>query len=574
MNGYFKIEGTDTDNLVPEQGASHENAADTLRRLIYEASELATEAEKGVAHPDVQAVQPSATIPEQQTLVDAGFPPLPPMAASAAPAAETLVPAAPDTSNVGVATTTTPLDTPNAETAVPPAAPPVDMSSIYDDAASTPPAEDSSTINAYTAIQEHRQKKRRGRIIKSLAAAAVLAALVGGGAWWMQQNRAANEDSPLLQTDIVTHGDYETSVSASGLTRPLSSAEVTPEVDGIIAEVNVVEGDYVQKGDVLFVVRNEALDKALNDAKQAVTDAQKNVDDAQESVNKAEATLTQATNDYNRIMATGYASQEEADAAGAGAEQALESAQSAQKAAQTELDTAKKALTSAQDAQKEAQTNADKRVVTAPRDGTIITMNAKTGAAIGSSSGGSGDSSPSGSLITIGDLSQMRVTVQVNEVDISEIAAGQTANVTFSALSDLQLPATVEHISAVSSGSNNADVMAGGGIVTYDVDLLIPEPDQRVKPGMTARVDIITEDIPDVDMVPVGALSDNGDGTYSIYVVNEADNTTIERMVEVVAQNATTAVISGNVADGDIVQLVSAEVVDEDDEGNWEVAVG
>lgn len=509
-------------------------------------------------------------------------------------------PIAASAATVGAAAIAANAVAPTGAVAPPPPPPPPSAAPVFEPAMGpadtkavdpfAPDAQDAGTIDAYTAIQEGRKKKRRNRIITSLVAAALLLGLIGAGGFWLQgQNPENSDEAPTIPTDVVTFGNYETTVSASGATRPDSSAEVTPEVDGIISEVNVAEGDYVQKGDVLLLIKNDSLDVALTDAKDGVADAQKTVDRAQEGLNKAQndlsvadANLNSADAHYQTIMGTSFTSQEEADAAGDDAYQAREQAQSSYDAAreavdnaQSELDSSRKALHKAQETEKEAQEAADKRVVTAPRDGTVISMHAKTGAAVGGATSSDGAGAVSGSLATIGDLTQMRVTVQVNEVDISKIATGQSATVTFSALNDLELPATVERISAVSSGSEgDASMDMGGGIVTYDVDLVIPEPDPRVKPGMTARVVIVTESINDVMMVPESALTDNGDGSYSIYVVNEKDNTSIERMVNVLAQNGSMAAIEGNVAEGDVVQLSNIDMSEETSEdGELEEAV-
>lgn len=422
---------------------------------------------------------------------------------------------------------------------------------------STPLADDASTISAYSAIKEHRQKKRRSRVIKSVAAAAVLAAIAAGAFIWSQNNNAATEEAPA-DTTLVTAGTYETKITASGVTNPISSAVVTPEVDGIITDVLVSEGDYVQEGQKLFEIKNETLDKAVHDAERALHTAEQQAKTAQDAHNIA-------LNHLNTVMVTEYDSMESAQAA-------VDEAQMSEEESQTALDTANDAVDAARETLQQAQDQAARRIIASPRAGTVVEVKAETGASVGGAAGGNGTQA-GGGLATIGDLSQLRVNVQVNEVDINSIQTGQLAEVTFSALPDVMLNATVEHVSAVSSGASQSEAGAGGsggsGLVTYDVSMVIAEPDPRVKSGMTARVNIVTERLEGQLMVPLDALVDNGDGTGMITVMND-NGTTIDRTVQIVAKNSTTAAITGNVAEGDEVVLSSTESEESADETNLE----
>ena len=186
-------------------------------------------------------------------------------------------------------------------------------------------------------------------------------------------------------------------------------------------------------------------------------------------------------------------------------------------------------------------------------------MNAVNGASVGSSTPGAGNAGP---LITIADLSQMKVNVQINEVDISRIAVDQKAQVSFTALRDLYCDAVVTHVSAVSS--NGADAGAsydnpGRSIVSYTVDLLISSPDASIKPGMTANVDIMIQHMDNVLTVPLVAVMDDGDGAY-VNVVTSRDEKgypQVKRVsVTVKAQSSTTAVIEGaGIEDGTEVMI-------------------
>ena len=157
----------------------------------------------------------------------------------------------------------------------------------------------------------------------------------------------------------------------------------------------------------------------------------------------------------------------------------------------------------------------------------------------------------------IADLSQMTVSVEVNEIDILKVEAGQDAVLTFSAIPDLELVGTVSHIATVDTGSADGANMGYGGTVTYKVDLLIEQPDPRLKPGMTAKASIESQKIENTLMVPVSAVQTTSANEGFVYVVDPEDPTNMqERAIEIVASNGLTMAVKGSIAEGDEIMLV------------------
>ncbi len=392
--------------------------------------------------------------------------------------------------------------------------------------------EDEETRNAMASLLAHRKKRRRRNIVIGIVAAcAVLGVLV----WTVtSQQTASSPEEPALQTTPVMRGEFKDEVKASGNVQPMSSVVVTPEVDGIISEVFVSEGDYVEAGTTLLTIRNDSLDKAVREA------------DIQ--LRSAKTQLSSAKENYNTAYKAYYADQTD-----------LATVNSAADA----VDSAQLALETAQSAYDDAVATADKRTVTAPASGTIVVMNAVEGSAVGSGAGAGAaatvSSGASGALITIGDLSQMTVSVQVNEMDISKVSVGQAARATFSALPNVELDATVTRIATVSSADASSALSGyGGNVVTYAVDLLIPNPDPSLKPGMTASVTISSTDIPDALMLPLSAVDGEGDQAMVSVVTGQDDSgfpTTEARHVTVLASNGTMAAVEGDIAEGDEVVI-------------------
>ena len=335
-------------------------------------------------------------------------------------------------------------------------------------------------------------------------------------------------------TTFVDRGDFTEAVEASGAAKPVTSVVVNPEVGGTIESVNVAEGDTVQEGDVLLTVKNDELDKAIRDAEMGVRDARL-------GVNQAWATYNEACSKYNNWIPTYDKDGNETGSEREGDANSVEEAERG-------IERANNGLSDAQEAYNIAVANAEKRTVRAPKSGSVVVMNAQVGASTDSAAN-------AGGLIQIADLTQMTVKVQVNEVDISRVSVGQMAKATFSALPGVELDAQVTRIATV-AGSGEDSYGYGGGVVTYDVSLLIPQPAAELKPGMTANVHIMLQSVPDTLMVPSSCVAmDEAGGSYVMVVTDYETGAVERRSVTVRASDQTTSAIEGDVSEGDEVLL-------------------
>lgn len=399
---------------------------------------------------------------------------------------------------------------------------------------------------AYESLMAHR-KKRRGRrlaIAGVIGGIIIVAALINGAMTFLVP---AAPPQPV-RTATLSRSDFVESVEASGAAMPVSSVVVTPEVDGIIDTVSVAEGSVVNEGDQLLTLRNPTLDKTVREAELGLRTARTQLDQARSALSQARSAAQAAS------AAAGL------EGAGMGNPQdAVDQAKSAVSAAELDVERAREAYN-------DAVALANKRTVCAPASGTVIVMNAVEGAGIGAAVGAAGAAATNGPLIQIADLSQMTVRVQVNEIDISRVAVGQTARVTFSALPGAEMDATVTRIATVAtgSGSSGAAAMMGGGgsgVVTYEVELLIPQPAAGLRPGMTANVEIYLQREQNALIAPVGAVGTSDDGARYVYVQTDDEGTAFERRpVEVSAESTTDAVIKKGVAEGDIIAIDPYEI--------------
>lgn len=365
-------------------------------------------------------------------------------------------------------------------------------------------------LKAKRAERRHKKLVRRG-IAAGIVGGIILIAIIVSVVLNSQPQSAGG---PV--TGMVMEGTFTTTVEAKGQLKPISASVVSPSVDGTVAQINVQAGQSVNEGDVLMTIKNDELDNAVAEAQRAVAAAQEDLNNARAALAAAQAAPAM-------------------DADGAAAPTDTTADASA-------VSSAQRNLASAQATLEQANAKAAERTVKAPSSGSIVELNAKVGATVaGGVVMGEGDTNGGKQCMQIADLSKMKVTVQVGEKDIAKIAVGQSANVTYPAFPDIVSQGTVTAIASVANADNS---YGGGGSVTFNVDILIEAPDSRLKPGMTAEVSVVTEQLDDVVMVPTMALmTEDGESYYVNLATDDEGKETRRVKVTVVTQNDNDAVV-------------------------------
>ncbi len=375
---------------------------------------------------------------------------------------------------------------------------------------------DISDEEAYAKLKAKRAERRRKKLIRrGIAVGVVVAiALIAIIATLVINAQPAGTNGPV--TDMVTEGTFTTTVEAKGQLKPISASVVSPSVDGTVEKINVQAGQSVNEGDVLMTIKNDALDSAVSEAQRAVAAAQEDLNNAKVALAAAQAAPTTDSD--------GSTGPSDANANA------------------NAVSTAQRNLASAQAALEQATAKAAERTVKAPSSGSIVELNAKVGATVtGGMIMGESDTSGGKQCMQIADLSKMKVTVQVGEKDIAKIAVGQSANVTYPAFPDIVSQGTV---TAIASVANSDSGSGSGGSVTFNVDILIEAPDSRLKPGMTAEVSVVTEQLDDVVMVPTMALMTEDGEHYYVNLATDGEGKETRRVkVTVVTQNDNDAVV-------------------------------
>jgi HlyD family secretion protein len=192
-------------------------------------------------------------------------------------------------------------------------------------------------------------------------------------------------------------------------------------------------------------------------------------------------------------------------------------------------------LKQAQMAVKTAQVNLDTAKLTAPFSGTVTEISGLVGDQV----------TPTTRAFRIDDLSQMKVDVQVSEVDINSVQVNQPVTLTFDAISGKTYNGKVVEV------SRTGDAVQGA--VNFTVTVELTDPDSNVKPGMTAAVTITVKQINDVLLIPNRAVR-LVDNQRVVYIL--VDGQSKEVNVTLGASSDTMSeVVSGSLKAGDLIIL-------------------
>lgn len=159
-------------------------------------------------------------------------------------------------------------------------------------------------------------------------------------------------------------------------------------------------------------------------------------------------------------------------------------------AVDNQIETARINLSNASTSVENAQDTLDNYNITAPISGTVVTKNAKAGDKI---EGGS-----DGNLCVIYDMSYLEMTMNIDELDISQVQVGQTVQITADAVEGKTYTGVVTEVSVAGTTS--------GGITTYPVTVRIDETDGLL-PGMNVDAEIILSSQEDVLAIPSAAVN-------------------------------------------------------------------
>lgn len=304
----------------------------------------------------------------------------------------------------------------------------------------------------------------------------VVLALGGGAAWYLMAGRGGTGDVAYV-TAPVARGDLTVSVTATGTVQPTTRVDVSSELAGTLATVEVDYNDSISVGQVLA---------RLDTSKLAATVANAEAQEASARARlaQAEATVIEAT----ETLAT----QKELSDRGIATRKDMISVEANDARARAAADMARADLTLAEANLALARADLDKAVIRSPINGVVLNRKAEAGQIVGP-----GLNDPVLFLLAE-DLKRMELLANVDEADIGQVAVGQTAVFTVDAYDNREFAATITQVRYASEVTDD--------VVTYKAVLAVENPDLRLRPGMTATATITVAEEAGALLVPNSAL--------------------------------------------------------------------
>jgi RND family efflux transporter MFP subunit len=260
-------------------------------------------------------------------------------------------------------------------------------------------------------------------------------------------------------------------VKVTGTIHPVQEAAIAAQVSGLAETVNVRPGDSVAAGQLLVEVGTTDLQLQLDQQRSTMAS------------NEVQLRAAQATLDRTRLLADkGLAAQTTLDTA------------------QTEVDRLAAAIATQQSQVAQAETNLRRARVTAPFAGTVASRSIEPGQIV----------NPGTTMLSLVDLSSVRVEVVAALKDSARITAGQSVRLTVQGMAGQQFTGTVDRVSPI----------AEAGTRSIKVYLDLDNAEGKLRGGMFVTGEIVVQQADDVLALPVEAVQQRGDASYVMAVVD------------------------------------------------------
>ncbi|MGI6092944.1 MAG: efflux RND transporter periplasmic adaptor subunit [Negativicutes bacterium] len=287
--------------------------------------------------------------------------------------------------------------------------------------------------------------------------------VVVGGFFYYQSTGKTSSEAPR-QVIAAERRDISAVVSATGTIEPVNNVDISSKITAQIKEVKVKENEQVAAGQVLVILEDSGLQAQVTQAKERLQNA---------------AVKKERTVRLNRI---GGASDEE-------------------------LDNARMDYNIAQANYDEVMSKLNETVIISPIDGTVIGKPLSVGEMVAQ-----GVNNPT-VILTVADMSKMQISAKVDQTDIGKIALGQQVKFTVDAYPGKEFTGKVTIISRKPVVEQN--------VTYYEVTIDVDNAENKLNPGMVARVSITISERKGALTVPLAAVRTDKTGKY---VVVEGQN--------------------------------------------------
>ena len=305
-----------------------------------------------------------------------------------------------------------------------------------------------------------------------LAAVAVIAAGAYGYYRYTQKPVA-----PTITTARITRGVIAETVGATGTLQAVTTVQVGTQVSGTIQELNADFNSLVRKGQVLARLDPSLIQSQIEQARANLIRAEADLERLRVSLDDARTKLTRARELSDKKLI---------------AQTELEAAEVAVRSAEAQLRSQQAGVTQSQASLKQNEVNLAHTIIESPIDGLVISRNVDVGQTVAASM-----SAPT-LFVLAADLTKMQVLASLDESDVGRIRPGQLVRFRVDAFPTEEFSGNVTQVRLQPTTVQN--------VVTYQTVIDVPNPGLKLKPGMTANVNIEIARRADVLRVPNTAL--------------------------------------------------------------------
>ncbi|QIM66859.1 efflux transporter periplasmic adaptor subunit [Mannheimia granulomatis] len=367
--------------------------------------------------------------------------------------------------------------------------------------------------------------------LKPLALLVLITAIgIGGYFYYNQQQK--NEQIHYI-TEQVTRTSIDKKVLATGSVRANKRTEVGAQVSGKVQNLYVKLGQKVKQGDLIAEIDSSNQSNSLSTA-----EAQLSAYQAQ--LSSAKVALEVAQSNYNRLTKLYKANSTSLSD--------LETAKNTLASAKANVDNIKAQIKSAEISVNNAKTNLNYTQIISPIEGVIVSVPVSVGQTVNAN-----QTSPT--IVQVADLSKMLIKLEISEGDIAQVKTGQQVNFTTLAEPEREYNATIDSIDpALTNLTDNNYTEKSGNTeaIYYYANLLVDNPDNSLRIGMTTQARITIAKREQVLVIPTSVIKKRGKENY----VNVLENgISVEKAITLgMADSQNTEVLSG-INEGDQVIL-------------------
>ena len=305
------------------------------------------------------------------------------------------------------------------------------------------------------------------------AAALVAVTTITVGAYYSSRGEAP----PAVTAEPITRGSIVSVVASTGSLEAVTTVQVGTQVSGSIQTLRADFNSIVRKGQVLARLDPSLFQSAIDQARASLIRAEADRDRLKVALDDAIVKVERARELSARQLIPASD---------------LDTAEVTRRSAEAQVRSADAQVTQTRAALRQAEVNLAKTVIASPIDGIVIARNVDVGQTVAASL-----QAPT-LFVLAADLSQMQVKANIDEADLGSLRAGQPVRFTVDAYPAETFTGTVAQV--------RLNPVVEQNVVTYAAIIAAPNPDLKLKPGMTANVTIEIARRDDVLRVPNAAL--------------------------------------------------------------------